>query len=84
MPSPGDNFEFLEETMTLDRQLQQAVLAELDWEPSVVAAHIGVTVNAGVVTLTGHVETFAEKHAADIAARRVRGGGRGNSGRTSV
>lgn len=59
--------------MTLDRQLQQAVLAELDWEPSVVAAHIGVTVNAGVVTLTGHVETFAEKHAADIAARRVRG-----------
>jgi len=59
--------------MPLDKQLQQAVLAELDWEPSVVAAHIGVTANAGVVTLTGHVETFAEKHAAETAALRVRG-----------
>jgi osmotically-inducible protein OsmY len=53
--------------------LQQAVLAELGWEPSVNAAHIGVTANAGVVTLTGHVETFAQKHAAEAAAVRVRG-----------
>jgi osmotically-inducible protein OsmY len=59
--------------MPLDKQLQQAVLAELDWEPSVVAAHIGVTANAGIVTLTGHVGTFAEKHAAETAALRVRG-----------
>jgi osmotically-inducible protein OsmY len=59
--------------MALDKQLQQAVLAELDWEPSVVAAHIGVTANAGIVTLSGHVETFAEKHAAETAALRVRG-----------
>jgi osmotically-inducible protein OsmY len=59
--------------MPLDKELQQAVLAELDWEPSVVAAHIGVTANAGIVTLTGHVETFAEKNAAETAARRVRG-----------
>jgi osmotically-inducible protein OsmY len=59
--------------MPLDKQLQQAVLAELGWDPSVTAAHIGVTANAGVVALTGHVETFAEKYAAETAARRVRG-----------
>jgi osmotically-inducible protein OsmY len=59
--------------MSHDHDLQQAVLAELSWEPSVTAAHIGVAANEGVVTLTGHVESFAEKHAAEIAARRVKG-----------
>jgi osmotically-inducible protein OsmY len=59
--------------MSDDRHLQQAVLAELNWEPSVNAAHIGVTANAGVVTLTGHVESFAEKHAVEEAVRRVKG-----------
>ncbi len=59
--------------MPFDKQLQQAVLAELDWEPSLVAGHIGVTANAGVVTLTGHVESFAEKYAAETATRRVKG-----------
>jgi osmotically-inducible protein OsmY len=56
-----------------DTKLQQAVLAELAWEPSVTAAHIGVTAISGVVTLTGHVESFAEKHAAESAAARVKG-----------
>jgi osmotically-inducible protein OsmY len=56
-----------------DTKLQQAVLAELAWEPSVTAAHIGVTAVSGVVTLTGHVESFAEKHAAETAAARVKG-----------
>ncbi len=59
--------------MSHDTQLQQAVLAELSWEPSVTAAHIGVAANAGVVTLTGHVGSLAEKHAAEAAARRVKG-----------
>lgn len=59
--------------MSQDSQLQQAVLAELSWEPSVTAAHIGVAANAGVVTLTGHVKSLAEKQAAEAAARRVRG-----------
>jgi osmotically-inducible protein OsmY len=49
------------------------VLEELNWEPSVTAAHIGVTANAGVVTLTGHVQSLAEKHAAETAALRVKG-----------
>jgi osmotically-inducible protein OsmY len=66
-------FEALEDAMPFDEQLQQAVLAELDWEPSVIAGHIGVTANAGVVTLTGHVESYAEKYAAETATRRVRG-----------
>ena len=56
-----------------DTDLQQAVLAELAWEPSVTAAHIGVTAISGVVTLTGHVESYAQKHAAEAAAARVRG-----------
>jgi len=59
--------------MSLDSQLQQSVLAEFEWEPSVNGAHIGVTANAGVVTLMGHVESFAHKHAAEQAARRVKG-----------
>ena len=63
----------LENTMNHDIELQQAVQAELGWEPSVVAAHIGVAANAGVVTLTGHVETYASKFAAETAARRVKG-----------
>ena len=63
----------LESAMSHDSDLQQAVLAELKWEPSVVAAHIGVTANDGVVTLSGHVDSFVQKHAAEDAARRVKG-----------
>jgi len=59
--------------MSQDNNLQHAVLEELNWEPSVIAAHIGVVANAGVVTLTGHVESFAQKHAAETAVRRVKG-----------
>lgn len=59
--------------MSQNDKLQQAVLAELHWEPSVTAAHIGVTANAGVVTLTGHVDNLAEKLGAEAAARRVKG-----------
>ena len=58
--------------MSDDKQLKQAVLDELSWEPSVNAAHIGVTTKDGVVTLTGHVETYSEKSAAETATRRVK------------
>ena len=57
--------------MSDDKRLKQAVLDELQWEPSVNAAHIGVAAKNGVVTLMGHVENFAEKSAAEKAARRV-------------
>lgn len=59
--------------MSQDAQLQQAVLDAFNWEPSVQAGHIGVTANAGVVTLSGHVDSYAKKLAAETAARRVRG-----------
>jgi len=59
--------------MSNDNELQRAVLAELHWEPSVTAAHIGVTAHDGVVTLTGHVQAYPEKHAAEMAAARVKG-----------
>jgi osmotically-inducible protein OsmY len=59
--------------MSHDDQLQKAVLAELQWEPRITAAHIGVTANAGTVTLTGHVESYGQKHAAEMATGRVKG-----------
>jgi osmotically-inducible protein OsmY len=62
-----------ENFMSHDDKLQQAVLAELSWEPSVTSAHIGVTANDGVIVLTGHVESYVEKYAAETAARRVKG-----------
>lgn len=59
--------------MSHDRQLQEAVLAEFIWEPSVNGGHIGVTAKDGIVTLTGHVENYLEKRAAEKAASRVKG-----------
>jgi len=59
--------------MSKDAQIQQAVIDELKWDPRVDATHIGVAVNLGVATLTGHVSTFAEKWAAEEAAMRVKG-----------
>lgn len=59
--------------MSTDAALKDLVLAELAWEPSVTAAHIGVTAREGVITLTGHVQRFAEKQGAQTAALRVRG-----------
>ena len=56
-----------------DLSLKQTVLDELAWEPSVSEAHIGVTARGGVVTLTGHVGSYAEKCAAEHAAGRVSG-----------
>lgn len=59
--------------MKTDKQLQQDVIAELDWEPSVNAAQIGVEVKDGIVTLAGHVDSYAEKWDAEHAAQRVAG-----------
>jgi osmotically-inducible protein OsmY len=56
-----------------DTQLQQDILAELKWEPSINAAEIGVEVKDGIVTLAGHVNTYAEKWDAERATQRVAG-----------
>jgi osmotically-inducible protein OsmY len=59
--------------MKTDTQIQEDVLEELKWEPSLHAAGIGVEVNDSVVTLAGHVDSYAQKLAAERAARRVAG-----------
>jgi osmotically-inducible protein OsmY len=59
--------------MISDLELRQNVFDELEFEPTVNAAHIGVAANRGVVTLTGFVTNYAEKAAAERAARRVKG-----------
>jgi len=56
-----------------DKTLRQNIIDELDFEPAVNAAHIGVAVEDGVVSLSGHVGTYAEKLAAEKAAKRVKG-----------
>jgi osmotically-inducible protein OsmY len=59
--------------MRSDAQLQSDVQAELEWDPAVRSASIGVIADEGVVTLTGLVGNHAEKYAAERAAQRVRG-----------
>jgi osmotically-inducible protein OsmY len=59
--------------MSDDATLKQAVLDELKWEPSVNAAHVGVSARDGIITLMGHVDSYAEKQAAETAALRVKG-----------
>jgi osmotically-inducible protein OsmY len=56
-----------------DLTLQAMVMAELEWEPSLDAAHIGVTANHGVVTLNGYVDSYLAKSAAERAAAGVQG-----------
>ena len=59
--------------MKTDSELQRDVLDELKWEPSINAAHIGVSVKDGIVTLSGHVDSYWERFMAERAANRVRG-----------
>jgi osmotically-inducible protein OsmY len=56
-----------------DTQIQTDVLAELKWEPRVVPNEIGVAVKDGVVTLTGWVDSYTKRWAAEDTAHRVRG-----------
>jgi osmotically-inducible protein OsmY len=59
--------------MKTDKQLQLDVIAELSWEPSVNSGDIGVEVKDGIVTLAGHVGSYAEKINAEHATMRVSG-----------
>lgn len=56
-----------------DAELRQDVIHALEFEPSIEAAHIGVTAENGVVTLTGHATSYREKLTAEDVARRVKG-----------
>lgn len=59
--------------MKTDSELKKEVLSELLWDPHVSEAKVGVSVTEGVVTLTGHLDSYAEKVAARRAAERVNG-----------
>jgi osmotically-inducible protein OsmY len=60
--------------MKTDTQLQSDVMAQLKYEPSVInAANIGVAVKDGIVTLSGFVDSYTEKWAAEQAAKKVAG-----------
>jgi osmotically-inducible protein OsmY len=56
-----------------DTEVQRDVLDELKWEPRVSPNEIGVVVKDAVVTLTGWVDSYSKRWAAEEAARRVRG-----------
>ena len=61
-------------TLTAEEvQLRDSVIRQLDWDPEVDAAAIGVAARGGAVTLTGFVDTYAGKLAAERAAKRTHG-----------
>ncbi|OYZ24338.1 MAG: hypothetical protein B7Y39_01395 [Bdellovibrio sp. 28-41-41] len=59
--------------MKTDSQIQNDVIQELKWDPSVTHEHIGVMVDDAIVTLSGTVPTYIEKWAAEKAAQKVAG-----------
>lgn len=59
--------------MKTDLQLQRDVLDELKFEPSIREAEIGIAAKGGVVTLTGFVDSYAQKFSAERTAERVGG-----------
>ena len=56
-----------------DGALQEDILSELKFDPQIRAPEIGVRVKDGIVTLTGTVEGYAQRWAAERAAKRVAG-----------
>ena len=58
---------------TGDTDLRERVERQLDWEPAVTSTNVGVTARDGVVTLTGYVENYAEKMAAERVTKRTYG-----------
>jgi osmotically-inducible protein OsmY len=59
--------------MRTDQQIQQDVMNELKWDARVLPNEVGIAVKDGVVTLTGWVDSYIKKWAAEDAAKRVRG-----------
>jgi osmotically-inducible protein OsmY len=59
--------------MKTDAQLKKDVSNELEWDPSINASQVGVAVKDGVVTLTGHLNTFSEKYAIERTVARISG-----------
>lgn len=59
--------------MKTDTQLKMDITSELEWDPTINAANVGVAVKEGVVTLTVHLDSHAERHAIERAVQRVAG-----------
>jgi osmotically-inducible protein OsmY len=59
--------------MKTDADLKKDVLTELSWDPLIPETRVGVMVNEGVVTVSGHLDTYAEKVATKRAVERVGG-----------
>ena len=59
--------------MKNDLEIQQDVINHLKWQPSINSSNIGVAVKNGVVTLSGQVDTYYQKLAAENAAKKVTG-----------
>jgi hypothetical protein len=59
--------------MRSDSEIKRDVEDELRWDPNIDPTDIAVAVKSGVVTLTGFVRSYAEKFAAERAAKRVEG-----------
>ena len=59
--------------MRTDSEIQKDVMDEFRWEPLLNASEIGVAVKHGIVTLTGSVDTYTKKLAAENAAKNVLG-----------
>lgn len=56
-----------------DKTLKKLVEDELEWEPSIDAADVAATVENGIVTLSGHVDNYAQKVAAEGVVKRLKG-----------
>ena len=56
-----------------DVRVRDAVMRQLDWDPEVDASAVGVAAKSGVVTLTGFIDTYSGKLAAERAAKQVHG-----------
>ena len=56
-----------------DIRVRDAVMRQLEWDPEVDASAIGVAARDGAVTLTGYIDSYSGKIAAERAAKRVRG-----------
>lgn len=59
--------------MKTDSQLKHDINAELEWDPAINAEHVGVAVEDGVVVISGHLGSYAEKYAVERAVQRVAG-----------
>lgn len=58
---------------TSDVRIRRAVTQQLEWDPEVDASALGVAASNGAVTLTGFIDTYAGKLAAERAAKRIHG-----------